>query len=498
MNYKWGHFSRINMKNFFMFPRFLLFSNPIRFTLKEGQSLYIPKKWWHWVITKNKSTAINYWIEDTITNKTTIMSPCLIENLYDNDYKRYLFDKITDNISNNNLSIWNSLNKKYIPVHDMDGKTFLNSYDNNNYFVTLDGYNNIDVNKKLKNDIIKCINHPEIIEKINKSVIDINLWVSSNYNDSGLHYDEIDGILYVLNGEKQITLYPPTDSIYLEPYSLLPNYALQKPIFMYYNENTIIDETIVGKPSELILLKSLEHMAKSKLVFQKIQKIYDRKENNKKLIWGCKKQNDTYRWEVYYYHFETNNINIICKESIKDLCIEGLAESIIHDLYNENVVIHSIDILNDNTENYNNEIHTYECDNERKAPFYGSGYDYIDNKKIKVSEFIYDTYENCLLNSSTYFKELGLDYNEEIKKILTKYNSINMCIWNKKGDYFIQWLTITIDDFICFLEEFNYNEEFVGYIKTNRDQYINISHEITIVFDKNKLLPIRSGFYGCL
>ena len=56
---------------------------------------------------------------------------------------------------------------------------------------------------------------------------------------------------------------------------------------------------------------------------------------------------------------------------------------------------------------------------------------------------------------------------------------------------------IDIDDFISFLEEFRYKSSFIEHVKSNKKNYKNISHEITIVFNKNTLLPYRSGFYGC-
>ena len=44
----YAHFSMIDKYNYFYFPK-LLFTHPIHFKLKDGKSLYIPKKWWHWV-----------------------------------------------------------------------------------------------------------------------------------------------------------------------------------------------------------------------------------------------------------------------------------------------------------------------------------------------------------------------------------------------------------------------------------------------------------------
>ena len=492
INYDYAHFSKLNMLNYFLFPDYLLFTHPINITLKSGESLYIPKNWWHWIVTKGKTTAINYWFSNNAE-----VSVNKIEDLFDSEERKKLLTKIESEICENELCIWNSTYNKTQNSTKMKGNDFLSSGENDKYFITLDGYNLDDTNNKIKNKIMLNTELPKFFINNKISNVDMNLWISSNFHDTGLHYDDNDGILYVLEGEKQITLYPPEDSKYLQPYNILPNYALQKPIFMYYNENTIVNQNIDGKPSELILLKSLEYMAISKKVLKTVQKVYDLKKGDKKLVWGCKKHNDVYRWEIYYYHYEMGDINKIYKDDISDIIINGLSISTIHDLCRDNVIIHSIDILNTDAV-LNEEIHTYECDKARSIPFYGSGYDIINNKKNKVSKFIYDTQDGCLFNCEKYFDELDLKHTDEILTILKKYKAVNMCIWNKKGDYFIQWLTISIDDFISFLDEFSYEKDFVTHMKTNRENYKNLSHEITVVYDKNTLTPIRSGFYGCL
>ena len=167
---------------------------------------------------------------------------------------------------------------------------------------------------------------------------------------------------------------------------------------------------------------------------------------------------------------------------------------------NDKTIINSIDILNDN-HCFNNELHTYEKvknNNKLLMPFYGEGYDIINEKKIKVSSFIYDTYDNFLKNKELYLNQLDLPYNCKINSLLNKYKAENICLWNKKGDYFIQWLTISIDNFINFLIENNYKKTFINHVVKNKSKYKNISHEITIVFDRKNIIPYRSGFYGCL
>ena len=115
-----------------------------------------------------------------------------------------------------------------------------------------------------------------------------------------------------------------------------------------------------------------------------------------------------------------------------------------------------------------------------------------------IGEFIYDTYDNFFKNKEKYFKQLDLPYNSKVQETLYKYKAQDICLWNKKGDYFIQWLTISIHDFIIFLKENNYDAKFVEHVVENHEKYKYISHEITIVFNRDDIIPYRSGFYGCL
>lgn len=49
----YAHFSMIDTYNYFIFPKLIL-ASPRMYTLTSGQSLYIPKHWWHWVKTIKK------------------------------------------------------------------------------------------------------------------------------------------------------------------------------------------------------------------------------------------------------------------------------------------------------------------------------------------------------------------------------------------------------------------------------------------------------------
>ena len=79
-SFQYAHFSKINAYNYFLYPQFLLFTSPQRFIINEGESLIIPKNWWHWVISTEKSFSINIWYN----SRNEIKAPYKLNNLYNN------------------------------------------------------------------------------------------------------------------------------------------------------------------------------------------------------------------------------------------------------------------------------------------------------------------------------------------------------------------------------------------------------------------------------
>ena len=507
-SYNYAHFSKINSWNYFLFPSLLL-TTPKRYVLREGDALFIPKKWWHWILTPTKTTAINFWFENIINSN----EPVKINDLYNFEEKRKIYEQIIQYIKEEKKHyIWNS--SKLFGTNELlySGEAFLNEHKNHRYLLTLAGYGNDLNNENIKKKINQWIELPNVLKTSNinqeKPVIDINLWVSSNYHDTGLHYDDNDGILYVLKGEKHITLFPPNDSKYLVPYDITPNYAKVAPLFMKYNEYYIPKDlpckvSYNRLPCQMILYQSLICFAKYSNVLTCVQKIYDNKSDPlKKLVWGCKKQDDVYRWEIYNYHYEQYDNTKTNKTDWTAIILNrnSISRKIACIIKEKKTIINSVDILN-SVDCLNGEHHSYEMGKNMTAlilPFYGNGYDIINNKRQKVSTFVYDTYENVIKNGEKYCCQLKLSYNNKVKELLQKYKACDMCLWNKKGDYFIQWLGISIDNFIHFLQENNYGQCFINHIMENRNKYDFLAHEITIVYDKVTLTPYRSGFYGCL
>jgi len=451
----YAHFSMIDTYNYFIFPK-LIFTNPIYYRLKKGKSLYIPKKWWHWVKTTKKTFAINYWFNNKNKQKPFILNHTI----------NYDINLLNDE----NVCIWNSKknNDNKNNTYTQNFKKFYNSKLNDRYLITLDNYGAGEDNIHIKNKLFDHVKFP-----INKKLIyddnyTYNIWISSGTHDTGLHYDDEDGILTVISGEKDIILFPPSDTKYLYPYEV--NYKWKKTDALDFRYNSFskfgkIDGICSG---ELLYITCNNDIR----VLNNISKLYEKFNN---LIWGFKKCNNEYRYEIYNYTLD-NKIRITS-----------------WDIYSKSY-------------NIGDEEHYYfKVDDNTPVglPFWGYGKYKKNNIIYEESKiFVLDSYESFYKNYDEYMDKLNYSkIKDRFKKIiLEKYKCYEICIANKKpNQIFVQYMGITNNEFVSFLIENNYPSYIIEYvinqIKINK---YNINNEITIVYDTNTLDIIRSGFYGNL
>ena len=199
-NPNYARFSKVDTYNYLIFPK-LVFTNPIYFILKQGESLYIPKGWWHWIKNTKKTFAVNHSFKNTIH----VNSPFIFENKSTINLK---------SLKNIDISVWNS-NTNDI-TNSTFGKFYNSGIDGNN-IVTIDSTASGNDNELLKKKIKSKATLPK--HKLVKTEgFGYNIWASSGKHDTGMHYDLFDGILTIIEGEKTITMFPPSDSDYLYPF----------------------------------------------------------------------------------------------------------------------------------------------------------------------------------------------------------------------------------------------------------------------------------------
>ena len=455
----YAHYSMIDEYDCDIFPN-LSSAHPIHFRLRKGESLYIPKKWWHWIKTTQKTFAINYWFNNKI-----VQDPFIFNHRIDYDI----------NLLNSEMvSVWKSEKNYGYAYEDRSYETnfnqFYNSGKDDRCVITLSNHYSGKYNFNIKNKLFDCVKFPVNEKLLCDYSYDYNVWITSNRHDTGLHYDDEDGILTIIEGEKDIILFPPSDTEYLYPYEV--DYKWKKLPALDFRYNTY---TNFGKVDGICSGELLYATCGNDVrVLSNISKLYNN-HGNTTLIWGFKKTNDAYRWEIYRASF-MNKTKITSWD------------------------IHS------NTYDISEEEHYYFKLGDESAielPFWGYG-KYKKNDIIydESKIFVIDRYENFYDNYDEYMN--GLEYESiklKFKKIiLKKYKCNEICIHNKNpNQIFVQYLGITNQEFIEFLTTNQYPEYVINFVigQVELNNY-NITNEITIVYDIDTQDVIRSGFYGNL
>lgn len=444
--YEFAHFSPITEANKWFFPTYA-FTSPLYFTISEGEAFIIPKGYWHWIKSEPKTIAVSFW------NKTSSEEQPRIIKMSSPGLKEI----ILKNISNEKeIKVWDSALDKNV------GKS-------SGCVITLPGYVD-NMNENLLSSTLPQIKYPSDLGW-NKDNSNVNLWIALGKHDTGLHCDDYDGVLEVLQGSKTIRLFHPSQSNLLLPYPVIPEWAKGKAECVSYNKYKSFGN-VKGWPSARLLYESISN----KKVLLEVSK-----HTTQSYVWGCKWQDGIMRWELYKYFYDRFTSTMVNKES--SLIIESF------DLFDRENPIGDTQHFY-----YANQIFDF------TLPFYGRG----TQKKIESSEeieesiFIYDTTESWKLHYFKYIQDLKFSsYASTCICLLEKYACNEMCVWNKGSNtIFIQYLGISVNDFVEFLNTFNYPNSFVRHVTENTDKYENIPHEITIVYDITTKTPIRSGFYG--
>lgn len=474
----YGHYSSIGKNNILLYPSLAL-TSPIYITLKENESLIIPKFWWHWITSDTPTIAINFWVKKDFVN-----------------YKKP--EKINTSFQNNKLITdflltYDKPLRVYYKMKNGEPKfedKFMYDLDItiNNFIYTVP-YFFYNSNEKLHKEFKKYINVPDFVKN---NDYQYNIWYATGNHETGLHYDDNDNLLSVIKGTKNIILYPPSDSKYLKPYSLVPKWANTKAIKFEYNLYKNLGELNNSLPSSRLLYEIINGINNKKMLNIITSIIKDI--GNNKLVYGCKLENNIFRFELYiYYHPNLYDKNLIKYEIYKNSIFKEYIDK------NKNIVISSFDLYN-NENVFGDEIHFYHNTNiKNEFPYYGYGTK-INNKHeiIKESEYFLDNCYNTKKNLRNMIEKLNFkNYNLELlTKLINLYDCKELSIHNKYNDYyFIQYLDISFNDFIKFLKINNYPNDFINHILDNSNKYKDLKQDITIVFDKNGKV-IRTAFYG--
>ena len=453
----YGHFSLIeNINDLSKYPN-LKKTNPQTYILKKGEGLIIPKNWWHHVESGEKMLGCNFWTSSYLGKKPTKIK------------HKIVFDK--NKLENEQVSIWES-SQKTSTQEKIKFKDWFNSKTSNEYIWCLENYGTLRKNSHIAKKLLPQITIPKILKNTNNN-FEFHFMACNKFHTTNLHYDDQDGILCVVEGQKKITLFPPEDTKNLYPIEFKKYPWKDIPaIECVYNLNRVGTQ-IKGKSSASLLYETCKHNTGVLSSISKVIKIFhgSNKVSNK-TIYGFKQSlnenlYDT-KWELYKYSNKTIESYEILNERNK----EGKYIPNFIDLY-------YISTIGENT--YKGLVY-------RK-----------DKKLTKRGNYIIDTYKGFKDNFDSYWDELNYPsnlYSWVKDEIIKKYKTDYFCMHQKNNsELYCQFIGISNKDFLKFLIEYKYNQDLIDFYSKND---FNISNEISIVFDKITKKPIRTAFYGII
>lgn len=502
--FDYAHFSRITKSNVMFNPQ-LLWAHPVHVTLTAGEAIMIPPAWWHWIRSDAHTYAVNFWVAETHAHDLPVLKK--MTNAMPNH--KELLETIQG--YRGPVRVWDSYQDVFAEPVAADFNDKRNQP--GKYIISLKGFEStgtVSANADLLAAIHPHIVTPLALQAVAKSAVEKNVWISLGKHDTGLHRDDSYGMLVVLQGTKRITLYPPSDTPLLKPYSVVPKWAeVSWPCSFSPNLYTIhkIHVTRTGFPASRLLYESMACRPNKSTLLKVVSLLHAVIDSP--TVWGCKLLADgTMRWEVYAYHFDFINADNPNTAESHALLLDSHphATGAVH---HPDTLIHSYDIVGDATTlaaAFNGDVHVYRRLPLTKVtlPVFGEGLAVSRNGASRPeSTYVIATRLQFAAHYHEYMTRLGFgaEIVESCKSlVLERYAACTgLCVFNKlDGNVFVMYLGISTPEFVAFLKDFGYPRQLQEHVGVHARQYDAVPHEITIVFDGKTKAPVRSAFYGIL
>jgi len=525
---RYAHFSQITQHNKHLFPLFTQ-AKGINIHLEKGQCLYIPKGWWHWVNSKTETgrcISLNFWFKRKETRNLIPFDEPKIYSDVINDWKafekwdnEYLINKIDSEIKE---GLWIALGEgicsQRIPFAE-----FVKKYGDSSqyaYLITPQDYEieNYKNNSKIL-EILKDDYHPPFPDDMEGW--EANFWMNFGNIDTGLHFDDDDGLLCLVEGIKDITMYPPSESQYLYPYPLEHVTLLPHRRYFHYNlykEANLLDIKFTSSKILEVALKRSPNIAN---IAKYLQQYY----GPGRIIYGIKNINSVIKFEFYFYGLDKNP-EIVAKPNLmyttpatnEDWEIDKYME--VHKLLfpNDNydlsnfdknkLCIFSIDLTEESViQGITPCLNLYYSpDDEIDLPFLLTEKTYYKDATQKTRSLIYTGIVKDTIKDSNTFKQICSSINIDEDDATNLINFMNgrpyncgvMSIFNKESEIGLYFFGIAYDSFKKFLIEYRYDPKVIQAISDNESDVSQIHFEVAFHFQKgsNNSVPVRSGFYG--
>lgn len=553
---KYAHFSQITETNKSRFPLFQK-ASPIIFTLEAGDCLFIPAKWWHWVKSYgDRCLSINYWFSESTENSSANSTenskqPQLHKNLvkdwpavskWTNDYLTETCNRVTPD----GLWVWTSgfAYKQRITMPEFIQKYYRAGGDKEfAYLITLKDYEHKDSpsNGRLLDALVDDFTFPF---QDRYQEYGCNFWMNFGGIDTGLHFDDQDGLLCVVAGTKQVTLYAPSDTPYLAPY---PEQAiLLAPTNRKFMYNLYLDLGEFNPPISITSSKILElTLRKAPNLANYVAKLQT-KFGTGNIMYGIKNNNGHIKWEFYFYGvdrfsqtYQDKVLLFEIPEYNSSLCLDDYLEFHQQELCpNEpsldiskidrnGLILYSVDFDEESAMTGKLEkLNLYYAIADRiETPFILHEHTFFlnnqstSNNKTTTSETVSSATTTSQINSIQYIGlfsacfasleslfticlSIGITVNDIHNLVkfcnYSNYRCKTVNIVNKRTEVGIYFFGISYQSFVDFLREYRYPPEVLSLCSENPDSISKLELEVGFHLPKGASngLPSRTAFYG--
>lgn len=465
-------------------------------TLSAGQALRIPRHWWHWVRSEGRTIAVNFWLSDVDGSRSPVVKPVHIPTHWTDEHLLKTFPLT--------VTVWNQRTGATEPEVF---RHFQASGKPDHYVITLPAYS-----QKLKGNETIPLAFKDDIEQIGRSlsesgctVHNANIWLAYSAVDTGLHYDDQDGWLVVVSGTKTVELFPPSQTPLLKAISVEPVWVKLTPNLRYNVMRPGRDKRMLLRSAALLYqsLKCAEAQYNVRAVMDSITRAYQ-SHGTGKIVWGIKHDLDPNvhtRWELYLYRLHYRRPNPLVSEVPVEPAETGFA------LTQPGHVITSLDLEVSNPPEKVDSRNRWYVSREMvrvEFPFWGNVRTVRKGQRkepLPHSWFVIDTQVNIRERLHEVCARLELtDVNAEL---VSKYECLDVAVYHKResNELGIQYLGISVNDFVLFLHEFRWPQEFIRWYLGNREEFALMENEVTINYrrgEQNEWVPARSSVYGLL
>jgi hypothetical protein len=525
---KYAHFSQITEHNKHLFP-LLSKTTPVHVILNKGDCLFIPKGWWHWVKSyapTGRCISLNFWFpqKDNRIILTNNAPKKFIDAI--NDWpafqkwtNEYLIEKIDPSVTE---GLWLVLNDgavaKRIPL-----ARFIEQYHEGKEYAYLITPQDYEPKKEKHNakilDILKGDFHPPFPQDMEGA--DANFWFNFGGVDTGLHFDDDDGLLCLVEGMKDVLLYPPSDSEYLYPYPSNPiRLEPHKNSFHYnmYRQTHPLDIRFTSAQILEVALYKAFNVAK-------IAKQLQEKYGVGRIVYGIKNMKGVVRFEFYFYGVDRNREiapkceNMYANESTNSdwklseymKFHKTMFPNDVYDMSNvehQGLCIFSIDLTEEDvikgiTPNLNL---YYALAKELIVPFILTEKTYNKNGTQNFRSIIHtDMFEKTMKDADSFVKacmSIGIKGSDiaNLSKFVSgsPYKCTTMSLFNKGLETGIYFYGIAYKSFVDFLVKYDYPLGVISFVVDNESDISQLQIEIGFHFQtgSNDATPSRTAFYG--